>query len=531
VGAGALALVILGLFWIPFAGVRPSNFGGTDDWVVIDLVSRGIVDFPHANRPLNLVWTLPAPLLMPDDLRGFWLVYGLYLSLGGLVVFALGRSLLPDRPALAFLWAAFTVVWAPHDEARVVAVTGTFYAGVTFGTLLALLFFAESLRGERTAPLVLALGIVFGLATARSHECALPLLMGAPLLLLPLRGGFGRRSLLFLGVWEAAMAGALLLALLPILRPGEFASYQLSAGPPASVRVIAERLVRQFGLHLHPLFTSRPGELLRAAVPLAAGLFAAGVAAALRGPSGDPERAERRRLFAGAGAGLVLAGLGYGGLVLSGTAETERATRMQFFSAPGIALFLACVVLLAASVVPPRRRVWAVALLGSWVVAVGTGRLLALQDARGGWPSFPAQRSFLRQLTREAPHVRSNTLLVLVDEDGVWPATFTFHHSVRYLYEGRAKGFLAQGPAILYGARFAEEGVSFEPAPVIRKAWREEASFHRYDEVVLLRYAGGRLTLVDGPLPGRLVPAGVPYDPRKRLDPSAPAPPARRILG
>jgi hypothetical protein len=524
-----MALVLLSLLWIPFAWVRPTNFGGTDDWVVINLVSSGIIDFPYANRPLNLVWTLPAPLLVPDDLRGFWLLYGLYLSLGGLVVFALGRRLLPDRPALAFLWAAFTVAWAPHDEARVVAVTSTFYGGVTFGTLLALLFFHESLRGERSATLVLALGIVVSLGAARSHECALPLLMGAPLLLLPFRRVHLRRSLLVLGVWEAAMSMALIWALLPILRPAEYASYQLSGGSSGSLPVLAQRLVRQFGLHLLPLFTSGLVELLRPAVPLAAGLFAAGVVAAGRGHAEDGDRGDRRRLGMGAGAGLVLAALGYSALVLSGTAATERATRMQFLSAPGIALFLACVVLLAASVVSAPRRVWAIALLGSWVVAVGTGRLLALQDERD-WPSYPAQRNFLRQLTEVAPHLRRNTLLVLLDEDGAWPATFTFHHAVQYMYEGRASGFLARGQEILYAARFVEDGVWFEPWPVIRKAWRAEPSFHRYDEVVALRHSRGHLSVIETGLPEELLPAGALYDPRGRVDRSAPLPAARRIL-
>jgi hypothetical protein len=278
--------------------------------------------------------------------------------------------------------------------------------------------------------------------------------------------------------------------------------------------------LRQFGLHLFPLFTTALSELLRPAVPIAAGVFAAGLAAARRDPSGESDE-ESRRLFAkGAAAGLLLAGLGYSALVLSGTAATERATRMQFLSAPGIGLCLACVALLAASLFPAPRRVFVVAGLGVWVAAVGSGRLLALQEERGGWPSFPAQRNFLRQLTEQAPHLRANTLLVLLDDDATWPATFTFHHAVQYLYEGRASGFVSRTPELLYAARFVEDGVWFEPWPVVRKAWRAEPTFHRYGEVVVLRHSGGRLSIVERPA----------SDPGGFVDRDAPLPAARRIL-
>ena len=59
--------------------MSPTNFGGADEWLLLDLSSRGILGIPYANRPLVLLWqALPARLL-PGDLRGFWLFTTLYL--------------------------------------------------------------------------------------------------------------------------------------------------------------------------------------------------------------------------------------------------------------------------------------------------------------------------------------------------------------------------------------------------------------------------------------------------------------------
>jgi hypothetical protein len=57
--AAAAAAFLLALAAALFAFVRPTNFGGTDEWLSLSLLSRGIGSFPYASRPLNLVWALP----------------------------------------------------------------------------------------------------------------------------------------------------------------------------------------------------------------------------------------------------------------------------------------------------------------------------------------------------------------------------------------------------------------------------------------------------------------------------------------
>ncbi|MEE8384876.1 MAG: hypothetical protein V3S01_03050 [Dehalococcoidia bacterium] len=66
--------VLLGLaavFWAQFAWVQSTNFWGSDEWLHLSLTSRGIIDFPYANRPLMLLWSLPAALLVPNSLGAF----------------------------------------------------------------------------------------------------------------------------------------------------------------------------------------------------------------------------------------------------------------------------------------------------------------------------------------------------------------------------------------------------------------------------------------------------------------------------
>ena len=44
VGAGTAA--IMAVFWAVWAFVPPTNFSGWDEWLVIDLTSRGVLTLP-----------------------------------------------------------------------------------------------------------------------------------------------------------------------------------------------------------------------------------------------------------------------------------------------------------------------------------------------------------------------------------------------------------------------------------------------------------------------------------------------------
>ena len=70
-------VAVAAVFWIGYSAVLPTNFGGADEWLLIDLSSRGILDFPYANRPLVLLWTTIAAQAWPHELRSYWLFNGL----------------------------------------------------------------------------------------------------------------------------------------------------------------------------------------------------------------------------------------------------------------------------------------------------------------------------------------------------------------------------------------------------------------------------------------------------------------------
>ena len=151
--AAIAAAFLLALAAALFAFVRPTNFGGTDEWLSFSLLSRGIVGFPYANRPLNLVWALPGWSIFPDQLFGFLVFHALWIGLGGVLVFLVIRRLLPGAEPLAFLAGALAIVWAPTDGARLCAVHMIVYSGCTFGVLLALWLTLEAWFGAgRSSP-------------------------------------------------------------------------------------------------------------------------------------------------------------------------------------------------------------------------------------------------------------------------------------------------------------------------------------------------------------------------------------------
>jgi hypothetical protein len=523
---------LLAIFWSQFAWVRATNFGGTDEWLYISLASKRVLEIPYANRPFVLLWTLPAPILWPHDLRAYYLVHTTYLCLSGWLLFLLLRRLEPARPLLAFLAGAFCLTWAPLDFLRLDTVLLTGYSGFTFATLLTLLLFVES--WVRDKPVVLALAGLLGLVAARGFEGVLPLLITAPLLLCFAGATRSRRLLVWVAAWEALMLLIVALVVVPFFRPEGPGSYQGSALRLDLDPVhAAGRLLRQYGYHLLPLVTSPLRELAVAAVPVAATTFLGAFALVSAREGGELEDGRARRPLAWLAAlGLLLAGLGYAVFVLS--PSILAAARTQFLSAPGIGLFLAALGSLAASWLPPARRKAALALMGAWVVAVGTGRTVAMQrDWDETRSAYPRQRRALVDLTRQVPDTRPNTLIVLIDDSGAWPATFTFRHAVDYLYDGRAVGYVWKAIDFLYPAYFLPAGVYYDPWPVIRKPWGVAPSLHRYDEVVVAYVGGdGALRLLPA-WPSQVLPAlpeGARYEPEARVVRGGTAVPACRAI-
>jgi hypothetical protein len=516
------------VFWIGYAAVRPTNFGGADEWLYLDLASRGVLGIPYANRPLVLLWHVIPASVWPHSLRAFWAFNGLYLGLAGALTAVLAARLAPRSRRLALLAGTFAAVWAPLDALRLDSVLGCGYAGFTFATTAALVLFVESWRRRRLT--LLAVGALLGFVAARGVEAVVPLLVVAPLLVgwpeMRERPRFVRWAVL----WEGAALLALGLAVLPVLLGTP--SYQSGALglDPAPLRVL-HRLGQLLGRQAAPLVTSAPRELLAPAVPAAVLVFLAlAVAAGVR-LGGDGSRRDALRLFL---LGLVLAGAAHGGIALTPVVETP--SRTQILSAPGFGLALAGGIGLLASALPSRLSAWAVLLAGAWVVAVGTGRTTALQ---GEWDRdrgvYAEQYRTLEGLVARAPELAPGTLVMLMDESGAWPLTLTFRHAIAYLYPGQAVGLVANGQDFLYPWWYTPGGVhvDVDARMGIRSAWRELPTFHPWPTIVVVRQpASGPPELLrtwpSPPLPA--LPSGARFTPAERVMSRGAPPPSRAIL-
>ncbi len=521
------AFCLLALAASSFAVVRPTNFGASDEWVIISLLSQGIVDIPWANRPLNLVWDWPAWAILPNRLVGFLLLHVLWLGLGGVLVFLIVRRLLRGAERLAFLAGAFTIVWAPGDGTRLASVQMILYSGCTFGVLLAAWLALEAWLRRRIVLALCAVGVA--VVAVLSHEAALVPLALVPLLFL---AAGGRRQPARLAAWTlvacVVLAAGAVRAALPLwTQPGRV-SYQAGFAEGVRPGQLAEGTVRQLRRHLAPLLRptwARPG----ATVPAALVLFAVGLVAVgrRRMPTGGvPEEAKAspRELILTAGTGGLWALACY----LPFAATTHGAFRTEFFSAPGVGVLLAAGVMAAAALLPGRARLPAVVLLGAWVVLLGTEKTAEFQKRWETWSAYPGQRRVLVELTAIAPDPAPGTLIVLLDPVGTFRFDMTFRHAVRYLYDGRAVGHVTRSDSLLYETHFEAAGIRSIPAAVVRGPWHEAPVVYPYDAVVAVREdRQGHLRLLET-WPKELPPLlpGAVYAPRARL---RGGPPPRRL--
>jgi len=513
----SIALTIGAVALLQQVWVSPTNFGGADEWLLLDLSSRGILGVPYANRPLVLLWqALPARLL-PGDLRGFWLFTTLCFAATGALTAWLALRLAPGGRALALLAGVATVAWAPLDYLRLDTVLICGYAGFTLAAGAGLALFVEAWHRRKFA--LLAAGMALALAAILGVESVLPVLAVAPILV----GGGWRHDTRRFGQWTLAWMAVLTagagLSLAPLLLG--WPSYQTGALgiDPSPLRVVG-RVLQLAGMQIGPLLTSPSRELAAPAVPLAVLALLAGFAC-LRlagGPPPDREPALKPIGFVLA-AGVLLTLAAHATLALTPAIRTPART--QVLSAPGFGLALAATIAAAARLVAPRWRLPVTGILGAWIVAVGTGRVVAMQaewDASRN--AYPAQSRTLSDLTAAAPDLERGSLVLLLDDGGAWPMTFTFRHALRYLYGPGVVGVVHGGADFLYPWRITGQGIVVDPWPVIRAEWQVAKTLHAWDTILVVhRGADGRLAVLprwpEGVLPP--LPAGARYAPEGRI--------------
>ena len=344
-GAVAVLLGVAAVFWAQYAWVRATNFGGVDEWLCIDLASRGVLGVPYANRPLVLLWTAIAAHAWPHHLGAYWLVHGLYLMGAGLLSAWLAWRLVPGSRGVALLAGVFACTWAPLDFMWLDTVLLAGYPGFAVATMLAIVLLVESWRAVNAPLLALGAGVAFSPLWA--SRVSFPSWPPPPCSCRSCSPGPPRRLATWLLVWEAVVvaAGALLLG--PLLLGGRATRRQPRPRPaPGSV---CAGLVRILALHVRPSVSSPPSELI---VP---GVGSRGPCSWVSGFRHPPGIGGGQRRSAGPApeAGARRAGPGRArehGLRPQPSHPPARPT--QVLSAPGVGLALASAIALVASLLP-----------------------------------------------------------------------------------------------------------------------------------------------------------------------------------
>ena len=455
--AGCLAAVASCVVAAQQAWVSAANFQGHDEWLGIELASRGVVGVPYANRPLVFLWQALAQRAWPDDLRAYWAFTSLAFLATGLLTGWLAHRLLPRAPLLALLAGVFAASWAPLDWLRLDTTLIAGYAGspprrcspsccswsrrhAPAGRC------CWSLAPSRRA----ALGVEGCCRCSRSRRCcSRERLEDAP----PGAGDYGcwrgppssspagcsrphRRC------WASTRTGRTRCGSTrrrSAWPRGSFSSWACSSRRSSRATCASSR--------------TRPCRSRSSACPSGGPRLALRAARDRRHPGSGRGRGRRRR--AGARLRRALRPGARGGSPRPEPQPAALGPRLR----PGARRRRGVERL---SLRPGRRadepfaanpaRPRLDAALALSIVAVGTGRVVAMQAewdrARN---AFPLQGRALADLVRLAPELRPNTLVVLADGSraGYW-LTFTFRHAVSLMYSGKVIALLADGEPFAY---------------------------------------------------------------------------------
>ena len=358
----ATLLTVAGVTLVQRGLISPANFGGADEWLLLDLASRGIASVPYAHRPFVLTWQALCALARPGDLWGYALCCGACIAATGLVTASLARRMAPGEPMLALLAGTAAAAWAPLDYLRLDTILISGYAGFTLGAMAACLGFFVSWRISQ--PALLAVAALVGFLSALGVEAVVPVLAVAPLMVL-VDGRLSQRFLRWALAWWTMVGVAAVVVAMPLV--GGAPSYQVGAlGVDARPFGVASRLGQLLAMQAVPLLAVEPRELWSGWVLAATVTFVVGAARCADRDASPPDAGRLVRVL---GLGLSLAIAGHFALAL--TPRIQTPARTQLLSAPGFALLLAAGVVLAARGLPRRLRPVAVIVAGTWMVAGG----------------------------------------------------------------------------------------------------------------------------------------------------------------
>jgi hypothetical protein len=378
---------------------------------------------------------------------------------------------------------------------------------------------------------MLGAAALMAFAAIRSYEPTAVLLAGAPLALLMLPRAGRRRTWTWLAVFGGGLAVGGLLALVPPPDAGPGQLYQAAADLDPHPFRVAPRLAHLLALLVVPAF-GPPASSLTLAASLAPILtLLVGAPLAISDPTlgrGDARRCGCVLLI---GVAWTLLGL----LPFALSAVFATGERTQFLSAPGFGLAFAALLFLAGTRLGRRPAAGLALAVTVWLVLVVAVRTVAMQERWDERSTWSRQRSLLAQLVSAAADVRRDTLLILVDQSRAFESTFAFRHAVRYLYDGKAAGWVvgAQDLDLFYPTRPAADGIHADVWPLHQRSWRESPRVYSYDEVIVVWVdAAGALHLLrtwpEGALPP--LPAGARYQPAERVLGGVPSLRARRAL-
>ncbi len=508
----ALALLIgVVALWLPF-GWNVGFVG--DDWFLF-LNARFGSAWATLGRPLVPVPFVLGYALAPGQFVGFNLMLALLILARSGLCYAILRRLGVGR-GLAFGAAALVLVF-PAD-------TGLFYLGalnVYFSWIAFLLaFYCLLLYWRRPRVTFLAVLWLAQVLCLGTYEAAYPLILVAPLALLPERRSRSRWRGTLIRWYLFPALNLIRLALVALLSPAalDYQSGLVTGGVP-SISSMIESVVGVYVRHFWGGWVdggiSSPYLLIGAAL----GVLVAAVAwwLARRDPPA-PSRVERWLPLAG----LAIVGLGV--LIYVPTSLRDDTLRTYFGSSAGAALAISALVWLLI------RRALPFAVIIGLLAALGCGHLL--EQHAVFVRATEAQQTVIVGLAAVAPSIAPGSTLIVMDESPgrdlshIFPGRWQFQMPFLLVYDDPTLTVALcypddapQNPDAY--CAFEDQYIEARLTPAI--SWQR-----LYSTVIFLRYTGvGEFVVAD-----TLAPYGdsPDYNPDALIDRDSPPPALIRSL-